>query len=375
MIEYIKKYKAFGIGLLVIPVFLILDHFRFIRIPKVLSEDVIFIFTFWWFILSMIIHHFSFFVQRKKTVLRLLGLFIFFVLILSYDSSKGFPDNPLTISALLIFYLGVAFTLFPVFFRKYQYYILGAYTLISINFTYFRLTAPNFEYYVSHHKTFALFLFVAPVPIIISLWIYEQWKWMKSLESDKSKAELELLKTQVNPHFFFNTLNNLYSLTVKHSDEAPKVILKLSEMMRYSIYEGKKDFVPLKDELTYLQNYLDLHLIRYHKKVDVSFTHHIDEDDLVAPLLFIILLENALKHGVESQSNDAYIHMKLSSESGQVKFSIENNFDGSDKNEPRGIGLSNLKQRLKLIYPNKHQLEVVNERNIFRVNLDIDLND
>ncbi len=162
---------------------------------------------------------------------------------------------------------------------------------------------------------------------------------------------------------------------MKHSEEAPKVILKLSEMMRYSIYEGKKDHVPITEEVIYLQNYLDLHQIRYQKKVDISFVHDVGDGEQVAPLLFIILLENALKHGVESLSNNAYIKMNLTSAHRQVKFSLENNFDPSEGSEKPGIGLDNLKQRLQLIYPNKHLLNIQKKENAFSVELNIDLND
>lgn len=272
---------------------------------------------------------------------------------------------------MLAFWLAVVQTLQPVFFKKYQYYILGAYTLIITYFTYARLSAPSFEYYKENNKEIALALFLLPIPLILLAWVYEKWKWLKSLQSDKTKAELELLKTQVNPHFFFNTLNNLYSLTVKHSDEAPGVILKLSEMMRYSIYEGKKNLVPLKDEVIYLQNYLDLHEIRYHKTVDIKFVSEIGEDDRIAPLLFIILLENALKHGVESLSDSAYIKMHLSNKDGMVEFKLENNFDPVDVSKEEGIGLDNLKRRLSLIYPKKHILNIQKSDNVFRVKLTI----
>ena len=86
------------------------------------------------------------------------------------------------------------------------------------------------------------------------VWVYDQWKWFNALKSEKAKAELELLKTQVNPHFLFNTLNNLYALTVKHSEKAPEVVLKLSDMMRYTIYEGKNDRVSITEEISYMKN-------------------------------------------------------------------------------------------------------------------------
>jgi LytS/YehU family sensor histidine kinase len=207
--------------------------------------------------------------------------------------------------------------------------------------------------------------------MLILLWIFEQWKWLKSLKDGKAKAELELLKTQVNPHFFFNTLNNLYALTVKHSDKAPEVVLKLSDMMRYTIYEGKKDKVALNDEVEYLKNYIDLHKIRYHKKVDIQFTDNVMDNDAVAPLLFIILLENALKHGVESLSDSAYIKMSLTSKDQEILFTLENNFDPAEISEEKGIGLENLKRRLDLIYPKKHELTISEKDNVFKVDLKI----
>ncbi|MDO6744920.1 histidine kinase [Tenacibaculum soleae] len=102
--------------------------------------------------------------------------------------------------------------------------------------------------------------------ILVFGWIFQQWKWFKN---KKTKAELALLKSQINPHFFFNTLNNLYGLTVEKYDDAPDVLIRLSDMMRYTIYMGKEDLVPLKDEIEYLQNYIELHKIRYQKKVDI----------------------------------------------------------------------------------------------------------
>lgn len=238
-------------------------------------------------------------------------------------------------------------------------------------FLYVRLSASSFEDYESNNKETVFTLFLLPIPFLILLWIYDQWKWLKTLQADKSKAELELLKTQINPHFFFNTLNNLYSLTVKHSDKAPEVILKLSEMMRYTIYEGKKEFVPLREEVTYLENYIELHKIRYHKKVKIEFGQSIGQEDQVAPLLFIILLENAFKHGVESLADSAYVKMDLSSSNRNIHFNIENNYEPLEINEGEGIGLENLKRRLELIYPKTHELNIRKTASTFAVDLKI----
>ncbi len=220
---------------------------------------------------------------------------------------------------------------------------------------------------------FSGMLSFAIVAYLILSWIFSQIRGIRQLRNERGKAELMMLKSQVNPHFFFNTLNNLYGLTVEKSDLAPQVVLKISDMMRYTIYEGKKDKVPLTDELEYLKNFIELHKMRYHKKVDIQFNHQIlDEDHQVTPLLFIILLENAFKHGVESLTKDAYVHISLIAGSGKVAFAIENNFDPAEQSEQPGIGLENLKRRLELIYPEKHSLSLSMKEGIYQAQLQID---
>ncbi len=212
-----------------------------------------------------------------------------------------------------------------------------------------------------------------PTYIVLS-WAFEKWRLIKQLKNENTNAELMLLKSQINPHFFFNTLNNLYGLTVEKSNKAPEVVLKISDMMRYTIYEGQKDKVPLKDELEYLINYIELHKIRYQKKVDIKFTHHIQGDGFqITPLLFVILLENAFKHGIESLTENAYAHLSLIAGNNKVVFAIENNYDPNEKRAQEGIGLKNLERRLELLYPQKYSLLVSNEDVVYKVQLEIDL--
>lgn len=193
------------------------------------------------------------------------------------------------------------------------------------------------------------------------------------LKNEQTQAELLHLRSQLNPHFFFNTLNNLYGLTIKNSKQAPEVILKLSEMMRYTIYQGEKSSVTMKNEITYLENYIELHKIRYKKSVLIAFNHAIDETLTIAPLLFINLLENAFKHGVDTLEEDAFVKINLTSDAKVIYFSIENNFDETEKNQAKGIGLTNLKRRLSLLYPKKHTLEFTRQSNIYNVTLKISL--
>lgn len=206
---------------------------------------------------------------------------------------------------------------------------------------------------------------------LIFNWIYEKIKIIRELKNEKLHSELSLLKSQINPHFFFNTLNNLYGLAIEKSEETPEVILKLSEMMRYTIYDGKKETVSIEAEIKFLKNYIDLHTIRHFNKLDVKFDTKIHQSDLkIAPLLLINLLENAFKHGAEKLEKDAIINISIQEENNLLNFIIENNFEDS-KTNTNGIGISNLKRRLALLYPNTHDFSISKHNNIFRVELSL----
>lgn len=216
-------------------------------------------------------------------------------------------------------------------------------------------------------------LYFILVFIAIAYWIFKQIKSIFKLRNEKEKTELLHLKSQVNPHFFFNTLNNLYGMMEKNSKER-EMVLKLSDMMRYSIYEGEKDWVTLKNELDYLQNYIELQEIRYYKKSDIQFNHNIENPHAkVMPLLFIILLENAFKHGLENLEKDAFIHIDFTESNNEVQFVIENNFELQQPNNEVGIGLKNLKRRLELVYPKRHSLSFNINNHIYKVTLSLTL--
>jgi len=219
-----------------------------------------------------------------------------------------------------------------------------------------------------------LFLLYYFLLIILGFfWFIKQIISFFRLKNEKAKTELLHLKSQVNPHFFFNTLNNLYGLVGTDTKKAQELILKLSDMMRYSIYEGEKETVTLKAEVDYLKNYIELHKMRYHKPIDVKFEVEIEDDYKVMPLLFIILVENAFKHGIENLSKDAYVHIDINAKNNRVFFEIENNFDTTLAKEDNGIGLKNLKRRLELVYPKKHALSFSITENVYKAKLTLQL--
>ncbi len=304
---------------------------------------------------------------RVYQVLAILGLIIVMLIIPHYT---GIWDNTFTIPILILFWLGVAYLILPQFFKKYRILIFSVYGLvIAYNFFFFSTALANAQNY----RLILIIFTILPIPVFVSFWAYEQWRWLKTLKMDKTEAELALLKNQINPHFFFNTLNNLYGLVVEKSEKAPEVVLKLSDIMRYTIYEGKEDLVLIEDEITYLENYIELHKIRYQKKVEILFTHEVEEGLKVAPLLFINLLENAFKHGVEKMRENAFINLRMQSQGKRLFFTIENSFDELAPNNNYGIGLENLKKRLGYLYPNKHELIVEEKESIFKVQLNLEV--
>lgn len=376
MIKLIKKYKAFGFGLLiVVPVIFLLELFKQIKLPQDASLEIFIVTSFWWLVVSLLLHQYFNIKRHRKTVAKIVALIVLLFVAIIGDSAMSTSDNPITFILLVVFWIGFVYILVPAFLKKFWKLVALCYAPLFLYYLYIRLFSGGLEAYLKIKEGLSITYIFVPIPIFIGLWIYEQWKWVKALQSEKTKTELSLLKTQINPHFFFNTLNNLYALTIKNSKQAPEVILKLSDMMRYTIYEGKKDWVFLKDEIQYLDNYIELHKIRYHKSVNIQFTNSIETSDQIAPLLFIILLENALKHGVESLMTDAFVKMSLVSNEDEIHFSIENNFDPHELSSEKGIGLENLKHRLSLIYPKRHDFNILEEGNIFKADLKIKKHD
>lgn len=232
----------------------------------------------------------------------------------------------------------------------------------------------NFDVY------FLLTFFIGSASTVLKIitdW-FRQLGERQELETQTMQSELRFLKSQINPHFLFNTLNNLYALTLKKSDKAPEIVIKLSEMMRYMLYECNEKQVPLQKEINYLRNYLDLERLRQHEGIAISFA--VDgaiDDQQIAPLLFIPFLENSFKHGLNNQLKTGFVDIKLLVEGKQIDFYIENSkgqtIPRSDNRPSGGIGLVNVRRRLNLLYPDRYRLQVSNNPNTFAVQLSIEL--
>lgn len=233
---------------------------------------------------------------------------------------------------------------------------LKKYSLPAIAFFYFTLLV--MAALMEEYELYFLIAALCFTALVFIPWLIWQVILVIRLKNERKQSELLHLKSQVSPHFFFNTLNNLYGLIKSDPKKAEELVLKLSDMMRYSIYKAQKECVTLEEEVEYLNNYMELHKMRYHKKIDVHFQVDIKEGYRVMPLLFIILLENAFKHGVENLREKAFVHLLLTTADNEIHFEIKNNFDDSMAPEGSGIGLNNLKRRLELAYENKYQLRL-----------------
>ncbi len=222
---------------------------------------------------------------------------------------------------------------------------------------------------------FPILVLVVSFPVILIIEWNRKTLELKTLEKEKTTAELSLLKQQINPHFFFNTLNNLYALSLEKDDAAPDLILKLSHLMRYVIYKGKQDLVKLEDEVQYLRDYIDLQKLRVKQPLDVQFAVKPFEEKVeVPPLLLIILVENAFKHGIEPSEKGGYVYLDLEVRDEKLFFSCVNSIDqDAEQVTEKGIGLSNLSERLNILYPNKYDLLLEKDPKKFVAKLELEI--
>lgn len=193
------------------------------------------------------------------------------------------------------------------------------------------------------------------------------------LQNEKLESELKFLKSQVNPHFLFNALNNIYSLAVMQAPQTPDSVMQLSEILRYMVYDSNETSVTLKNEISYIENFVDLQLLKDSKGMNVSLDLDKNSPELrIAPLLFIPFVENAFKHSKIENSKEGFIKIKLDVKDKVIKFSCINSKPKEvyTKDSVGGVGLTNTTQRLALLYPDdQHQLTINDSDDRFEVNL------
>jgi histidine kinase len=214
----------------------------------------------------------------------------------------------------------------------------------------------------------------AGILTLFKQWTIKQKEW-KQAEQERITAQLELLKAQLHPHFLFNTLNNIYAFALDRSDKTPQLILKLSSLLSYMLYECKTDAVLLEKEIGVMKNYIDLEKERYGDNLDISLNIEGEiSDRFIAPLIILPFLENAFKHGTAEQIDKPWMSIDIAVKGDKLKCKVVNSKNAVGPIYKHGVGIDNIKKRLDLLYPHKHQLRFSDEGEFFVVSLALTLN-
>jgi len=318
--------------------------------------------------------------------------FWFFLLSDKQDWRHALINSVLTISVHAIISYFNIYVLFAKLLKSKQYLTYVVSLILSVTLgcfllaiTYYNIetisdsskyTIWEWEFFRTNAISISYTLAITMSLKMVKQW-YEREKMTKDLEKINMETELKYLKSQINPHFLFNSLNSLYALTLVKSDKAPELVLKLSEILRYVLYEAKEKFVSLEKEINYLKSYLELEKIRHGDRLEVDF--RIDGDTKnkqIAPMLFLTFLENSFKHGISNSASDGYVAIDMNINDDELKFNISNSKPKTknSKTYKGGIGLENTKKRLNILYPNRFKLETKDTDNHYQVNLNLQLN-
>jgi len=327
-------------------------------------------------------------------------LFISGVMLLAlYFSNQKITADELRISIgyftvinISIFYINYTL-LIPLLVKKYWLYILSLIGLIILMAAVKTIIAVLYRDIVLQHtspktgevivtaiNSFVVqsvftsgFFIISGCLIKFTLDWFSNIRIQRSLETEKKDMELQFLKSQLNPHFLFNSLNNIYSLAYQKSDKTADAILKLSEILRYMIYESNDSWVALSTEIEYVNSYIELQKLRFKDGAAIEMTVNGEIDNQqILPLVLISFVENAFKHGVANDPNDP-IRINIIANKKILHFSITNKKNVSNKDEMGGVGLNNVERRLQLLYPERYKLNIVNSATHYTSELMLDI--
>lgn len=309
------------------------------------------------------------------------------------DFEKAFIIEILNLPMrLIIVYLNFFFLL-PLLIYNNQVRKYISYTLLSliiagfcqriINYKLLNILYPgisDFGIWLPYKFLQAIFLIGTPMIILIGIVsvikMAELQKRTKTLESEKLESELKYLKSQTNPHFLFNTLNNIYGLSLENSKKAPELILKLSDFLSFSLYESDKKFITLKKEISLINDFIELEKSRFEDRINLSVLLPKAPDNVsIPPLILIPFVENAFKHSLSNETNEALIDIKLKTKDNHLEFIVYNSKPEHDiyKDSKNGLGLKNIKKRLNIIYKDKYTLDIKEEKTSFKIVLNINI--
>ncbi|WP_033194717.1 sensor histidine kinase [Ochrovirga pacifica] len=308
--------------------------------------------------------------------------------------SFGRHDRIITLQELFFFSnhaIGayfIGYVLLPKFYYTRKYLRFSLYSFLTLTWVVFveEGIMERIYYPTTRGRNLAAQIYdVLDVLPTLSILLGAKFAWDAIIERKKTeqlellakKSELQFLKTQINPHFLFNNLNNLYALSIENSNKTPDFILELSDMLRYMLYDCKAQFVSLDKEIEHLQNFIKLNEMQIEGRGFVNFNLNVAQNNYqIAPLIFMVFIENAFKHSASSQTTNIHIDVNLSlNPDGRLIFTCVNSYlpKSNTQNLAKGIGLKNVKKRLELLYPSNYQLEIAKKTDNYWVNLQIQL--
>jgi two-component system, LytTR family, sensor kinase len=340
---------------------------------SVLSNRLAYHIVFWAFVFVFNAAYIAFIGEDRDVSLYNLALRVPFILACCYINLYWFMPQFYHSGKLLLYAVLVFVMIFSL--NAINLYFLGLFVESPICPTTFEADATfNRSNYI--YKSFYLFSILG-LTGGIKLWKDQLAEKQKAdaIEREKLQTELSLLRSQINPHFFFNTLNNLYALTMKRSDQAAGMVLKLSELMSYSLYESDGPGVSLKKEISHIRNYIELESMRLGKKISVAFSANgVNEDHQVPPLVFLPLIENCFKHAV-AKNPGSTINITLTERNNTLILQTQNPANAAQQQLTKkgGLGLRNAQRRLQLLYGKKYRLETAFNNDIFTAILEIPL--
>ena len=329
-----------------------------------------------------------------RLILQVLGTIIFFSgcfweCLLNETRSRFYSILPEVLFTYLIVYYAI-----PKFYQRKKYFGFSVLT-VCLTITFFIVSsflsyktnnfyhAPiNDQLVTLWHNSMHFITEGPPIACILFLAIkmfknhYQKLEEKQMLAKENKDAELQLLKAQVNPHFLFNTLNNIYSFTLNKSEQAGVLVKKLTSVFRYMTDDCDQAFVPLDKELKMLQDYIGLEKVRYGNRISIDIKISGDATDkMITPLLMIPLIENSFKHGTSQMLNKPWIELDITINNKDLTFSLKNSrpFQTNLSNGKNGLGLKNVKKRLELIYPHEHELKIESNAKLYSVHLEIPL--
>lgn len=289
------------------------------------------------------------------------------------------------IPIILVVYVNLK-VLFPLFWERQRFilYICLTIVLISIGAMFYILLFDRWidyifkgYYFIAYYGFWDISMYFTIYLVVSSLLHLARW-WFRAQEMEKEKTlyELKALKSQINPHFLFNSLNSIYSLSRKGSEEVPEKIVRLSNLLRHIIYDAESNFVSLEKEVEMIENYIDLQNLRTKTEGRIHFEKKGKLDDKkVAPMLFLPFVENSFKHGIKGEKGGS-VKIKLTVFQSSLLFEVENRVgEVATQSLPQsqGIGIDNVEKRLQLIYPGKHSLKLIHNKDTFKVVLKLEL--